>query len=270
MKSDNRKNQTYSYSDFYSEYFFHNTDSKPKPSPEHTLVFVFSGELIVQEGIKETKIQKGEYIFLRKDTNIILERNSGNGESFSSIFIGLNRNFLGEFYRLMNKERIPKNNEEFPNSVIELPRSPCMDSMYVSLMPYFEWNKQPTKAVLEIKLIEAVFSLLYTDQKFYHCLFGFLKPWIPDLYTESSPHSIYSKIEKYYFDNNIIIPTNDKAKLLCLLKQPRLILHKNIETAYIRKKKGGRTSDIYIEVNYHDDTQLIEAIHNHYNTCLPN
>lgn len=270
MKSDKIRNKIYNYSDFYSEYFFQNASGKSKGCPEHTLVFVFSGELIVKDSISETKIRKGEYIFLRKDANIVLERNAYNGEPFNSVFFGLNRNFLGEFYRLMNKTRIPRIEEQFPNSVIELPRNPCMDSMYVSLIPYFDWKIQPANAVLEIKLIEAVFSLLYTDKKFYDCLFGFLKPWISDLYTDSNGDAIYRKIEDCCFSDNQFLPTDDKTKWLCVLNQPRLILRKNFETAYIRKKNAGKTAEIYIEVNYNDDTQLIEAINDHCNTFPPN
>lgn len=266
MKSE-AKNQSYNYSELYSEYFFRRQNGPIKNCPEHTLIFVFAGELLVQDGNIETTIRKGQYIFLRKDSNIILLRNSLNEESFSGVFLGFNRSFLCEFYRLMNKTCLPYNDERFSNNIIELPCNPYMDSMYISLRPYFDWNIQPVKAVLEIKLMEAVFSLLQTDPRFYNSLFGFLKPWETNVSAEIPSDSI----KRYHcHKGNTVSTMQEDIKWLYMFGQPRLFITQKMEADYIKKKNAGKTAEIYFEVNYRDNAQLIEALRNHYGKLPPN
>lgn len=270
MKSDKIQNPIYSYSDFYSEYFFHNTTGKTKESPEHTLIFVFSGELIVKDGTSEKTVRKGEYIFLRKNAKIILERKACNGESFNSVFLGLNRNFLKEFYRLMNKGCMPTEESQFSNNIIELSRNPYLDSMYVSLIPYVESaNTRPVNSVLEIKLMEAVFSLLQIDRKFYYYLFDFLQPWERN---NSIAKEHNCDITPSFYDlplSDSISVIQKDANWLCMFGKPQIVISKKMEADYIQKKGNGKASDIYMEVTYREDARLT-GIPDYYNSFPAN
>lgn len=250
MNSYNQRNQIYSYAQLYSEYFFHKPDGDTRTSPEYTLIFVFSGELTVNNGDSKTNLRKGEYIFLRRDSRTILVRSSYNEETFSGAFLGFHRSFLCEFYRLFNEPDTQPDENQSGSSVIKITRNPYMDSMYLSLLPYLDWKSQPSNAVLEIKLAEAVFGLLQTNRNFYNYLFGLL--------TQQGDNE---QLKLY---------TIGKEEIgLCLFGLPRSVISGGMEASYIRMKKAGKTSDIYFEVSYPGNRQII-TLHGYYNNITLN
>lgn len=251
MKSGNQETQTYSYTELYSKYFFHKRNYDIGACPEYTLIFVFSGELTVRYSSNKTTLRKGEYIFLRQDSRTTLLRSSYNEEVFSGAFLGFHRSFLCEFHRLFSQSDAFPCEDLFGKSIVKITRNPYMDSMYVSLLPYFEWESQPSEEVLEIKLIEAVLSLLQTDLNLYYYLFGF------PIHQEASKHS-----KLYNIQNDI--------KHLCLFNLSSSITSGKIETNYIKKEKAGKTSDIYFEVSYRDNGQSTTLTHRHYNAYTLN
>lgn len=251
MKSDSQRTQTYSYTELYSEYFFHKQNSDIGTCPEYTLIFVFSGELTVRYGSDKTSLRKGEYIFLRQDSRTILLRSSYNDEVFSGAFLGFHRSFLCEFHRLFSLSDTYPYEDRFGKSIVEITRNPYMDSMYVSLLPYFEWESQPSEEVLEIKLTEAVLSLLQIDLNFYNYLFGF------PAQKEVSKH--------LKLCNN-----QNEIKHLYRFNLSSTITSRKMEANYIRKEKAGQTSDIYFEVIYRDIGQSSTLTHHHYDTLTLN
>lgn len=251
MKSDSQRTQTYSYTELYSEYFFHKQNSDIGTCPEYTLVFVFSGELIIKYGSSKTSLHKGEYIFLRQDNRTILFRSTYNDEVFSGAFLGFHRSFLCEFHRLFSQSDTFPREDWFSNSIVEITRNPYMDSMYVSLLPYFEWESQPSEEVLEIKLTEAVLSLLQTDLNFYNYLFGF------PTHQDGSKHARLCNIQ-------------NEIKHLCRFYLSGTNHSGKMEAHYIKKEKAGKTSDIYFEVSYRDNGQSTTLTHCHYNALTLN
>lgn len=251
MKSDSQKTQTYSYVELYSEYFFHKQNGDIGTCPEYTLVFVFSGELTVKDCFGKTSLRKGEYIFLRQDSRTILLRSTYNDEVFSGAFLGFHRSFLCEFHRLFSQsDAFPRENR-FSKSIVTITRNPYMDSMYVSLLPYFEWESQPSEEVLEIKLTEAVLSLLQTDLNFYNYLFGF---------------PAQKEVSKYLkLCNN-----QNEIEHLCRFNLSGTNPSGKMVANYIRKEKAGKTSDIYFEVGYRDNKQSSTLTYHHYDTLTLN
>jgi len=203
------------------------------------LVFIFSGELEVHSKNCKKTIRKGEYIFLKKDKNLTLKRKSCNGESFQSVFMGFTRSFLCDFYCRMNKNSIPCKAGKFKKSIIELPRKAYIESIYISLYPYLKCDVRPIRQIMEIKLKEAVFGLLLTDDRFYCFLFD------SDIQHVCIKQSICSSGYSFHVPKKSSIQTN-------VLIQRRWIVGKELETTYIKIKEGGKTTDVYMEISYKD------------------
>ncbi len=215
--------------DIFYKYFFDEEEGCLYTCPEHVLVFVFSGELEISCGSLKKTVRKGECIFLRKDVSTMLVRKLSENEPFGSIFMGFSHNFLCKFHHRMNKKNIPPKTGKFRKNIIELPHNPYMESIYISLMPYYQMNKQPLQQVMELKMMEAVFGLLLTDERFYSCLFGFLKHSKPGYPCQESFAGQY-------------------------------IVSQKLETAYISRQQENNMKEIYIEVGYRNVARFIKLI----------
>ena len=241
MEPNKFQDKTYNYPEIFSEYFFHEDISGKHLCPDHVLIFVYSGELIVRSEKREISVRQGGYIFLCHDINIILEKKSLDGQPFRSTFMGFSRSFLNEFYRNLNKKKIPESAGKFNKTIIEITKNPYIESLYISMQAYFQWSADPIKKVLEIKLTEAVYCLLGIDQRFFSCLFDTIQ--------------------------------NSKNTTGCIseyLSYPCCMTTKCMETAYLKLQDGEKTTDIYMEVGYKNVRSIIRVYDNRYGFSLLN
>lgn len=242
--------QTYNYPEIFSQYFFNEEDKATYSCPDYTLIFVFSGELIICNSNRETRVCKGGYIFLRKDINTLLKRQSYGEEFFSSVFMGFSHNFLYQFYRNMKKKNVCKNTGNFPVNIIELPCNPYLESIYISLLPYLHWNIKPMNQIIEIKLMEAVYSLLMTDEKFHSCLFDFM----------DTDDKSQSELTTYNFIRNInSFSGYDTVHLV-----------RKLQTECICIPNKNTNANIYMEAGYKNIVRFTQIIDNPYGFTAPN
>lgn len=232
MKPQITQYAIYNYLDFFSKYFF--IDQSTNTScPDHALVFVISGELTVRCSCGSTTLSEGGYIFLRKDENTILERRSSGEKPFRSVFMGFNRCFLQQMRPMLDNREMSQCSSDFENNVIALPKKPSLESLYISLLPYLEWKSCPEKQLLEIKLMEAVYSLIQMDERFYSCLFDFDEPTEENHKTEEQS---YNKLlmDSYYVD-------------------------RQMNSSYITLTTDGQVTDVYLDVTYQNVARFFNA-----------
>lgn len=230
MKQNTNPYPIYTYSEIFSTYFKIGCDSV---SPEYTLIFIVSGELIVHCKCGDTRVKKGEYIFLRKDKSTKLERKSYENEPFISVFMGLNQSFLKKLQPLIKKKTASAKASYFSGNTIKLPKKPYLESLYISLLSYFQWDASPKEEVLEIKLIEAVYGLILTDDRFYSCLFNF------------------EKAQKGVSD--IDYASRDLSKhQTCYMSQ-------KMESSYIMIRDDDQISNVYLDVTYKNVIHFLNA-----------
>ena len=237
-----QQDKTYNYQDLFSEYFFKDDSICGHICPSHVLIFVYAGELIVRTDQQEISIKEGEYTFLCRDSNIILEKKPFQDQLFRSAFMGFSQSFLNEFYSNLNKKRISKKISVSNKSIIEIIKNPYLDSLYISMKSYFEWRKDPIKEVLEIKLTEAVYCLLAIDKQKFSCLFEAIR------------------------NTNNCLHSSSK----CVLGSIKNITTKCLETAYLKMQDEDRITNIYIEVGYKNVRNTIQLYDNRYGLSLLN
>lgn len=269
MQSEEQTYQIYNYPDIFSEYFFNGESDDIRPCPEYTLIFVFSGKLIITCRNRETMIRKGEYVFLRKDTDMFLKYGAHDDEAFSSVFMGFGYNFLREFYQNMKKKDACEKTKNFPANIIKLPCNPYLESMYISLHPYLYRNIQPIEQIVEIKLTEAVFSLLLTDETFYGYLFDFPNTGnkaltndyaIKKLTYDNSKGFSYPKLSASHLRNK---QTGEISCLQCTIT-------KKLKSDFIRLHHENAAINIYMEADYKNDTRFTRIFDRTYDFTMPN
>ncbi|MDU1892681.1 MAG: hypothetical protein E6767_18520 [Dysgonomonas sp.] len=231
MKANSYSYPIYNYEDIFRKYFFLSKTSCHRTCPDYVLIFVFSGKLTIRKRKENITVEEGEYIFLRKDIEIILIRESSNNKAFKSIFMGLNHSFLREFYRNIDKENIPHNTRSFRKNIIKLPQNPYLESLYISMRPYMQWCTKPIKQILKIRLIEAVFSLLSINGSFYPYLFDIV-----------SSHKSYR-----------LRVTNENS----FSNLQQCIMSKEIKVTYIEIQQEAEITDIYMDASCRDISWFI-------------
>ena len=74
---------------------------------EHTLIYLCSGELEIEERGKKTVLHPGDCAFMRRDNRMWLQKHVKDGEPYRSITLKFSRTFLREFYQTLNRQEIP-------------------------------------------------------------------------------------------------------------------------------------------------------------------
>lgn len=148
----------------------------------HILIFVYAGELVVRQADKLITAHKGEYIFIKSNSDIELTKKSADGETFKGLIWGLDYPFLQDFYEKHRTKKWPPIYRNADRSVVKLNPSTYMESLYDSLKPYLDFRVKPVMQILEVKSQEAVYCLLYTDISLYPYIFESVYPQNNNLY----------------------------------------------------------------------------------------
>ena len=73
---------------------------------EHTLIYLCSGELEIEERGKKTVLHPGECAFMRRDNRMWLHKKVENEKPYRSIVLKFSRPFLRDFYRSLDNRQI--------------------------------------------------------------------------------------------------------------------------------------------------------------------
>ena len=73
---------------------------------EHTLIYLCSGELEIEERGKKTVLHPGDCAFMRRDNRMWLQKKVEDGKPYRSVVLKFSRPFLREFYQTLNRQQI--------------------------------------------------------------------------------------------------------------------------------------------------------------------
>lgn len=245
--------KVFNYSDIFFSCYTDNERGCWSMVKDHALVYICSGEMLLQEGMTTTKIRKGECVFLRKDNRISLTKQPKGKEKFIGISMIFKRDFLRQFYQAMDKKKLPLQIQKPTQSVIRLPQTPAIASLFQSMRPYFDSSTPPTERVINTKLQEGVYALLEINEQFYPNLFNFNTPWKIDLLEFMEKNYAYDlTIEDitHYTGRSLAAFKRDFRKISDLPPQKWLI-EKRLKVAQeklLHEKK--KVSEVYLEVGF--------------------
>lgn len=150
---------------------------------EHTLIYLCSGHLEIEERGERMVLSPGDCAFMRRDNRMWLQKSREGKDPYHSIVLKFSRAFLRDFYQnKLDRERIPLDSRREKVSLRLLPRNrPDVRSLFESVVPYFEAGEKPSGEVLKLKMEEGVYVLLNTDRNLYASLFDFVEPWKIDI-----------------------------------------------------------------------------------------
>lgn len=215
---------------------------------------MYSGEMVIDERGKTTRLHKGDCAFIRKDFSVQMTKQAWNGEQFKAIFLMFTPKFLRGFYNRLDRDAIPKDAKRDEISLYKLPSNrPDIVSLFESMTPYFDSNIQPTEELLQLKMIEGIYVLLNTSKNLYASIFDFTDPWKIDIleFLESNYMNDISMEEIANYTGRSLSTFKRDFKKCSTLSPREWLIHRRLEAARELIRKGGRkVSDICFEVGF--------------------
>lgn len=245
---------TLRYSDFFLAMYVDGGNSCLHRNHSHVLVYIYSGELIIDERDKITRLHRGDCAFIRKDFGVQMTKQAWNGEQFKAIFLMFTTKFLRGFYSRLDRNTLPKDAERDEISLYKLPSNrPDIVSLFESMTPYFDSNIQPAEELLQLKMIEGMYVLLTTSKNLYASVFDFANPWKIDIldFMESNYADDLSIEEIANYTGRSLSAFKRDFKKCSTLSPRKWLIRRRLEAAHELIRKGGRkVSEICLEVGF--------------------
>ena len=97
----------FNYNNVFYSFFYDDTSGCTHRSREFAMNYVYSGEMVVDNGHERILVGKGECVFIPRDHHITLYKRPLDGEKYCGIFLNFTRNFLREMFPLVGHGQLP-------------------------------------------------------------------------------------------------------------------------------------------------------------------
>ena len=256
----------FNYNNIFFSFFYDDESGCIHRSHEYAMNYVYSGEMLLDNGKEQIHVGKGECVFIPRDHHITMYKKTCDGERYCGIFLSFTRKFLREMY---GKLELPKMAADTPKieQALRLPKTAEITSLFASMTPYFDPNVKPQDDFMHLKLQEGLLALLHIDNRFVPTLFDFNEAWKIDILEFMNANYMYEfSLEElaHYTGRSLATFKRDFKKLSDLIPEKWLI-RKRLEVAYQLMKEGGkRISDVYAEVGFKNPSHFSTAFKRQY------
>ena len=173
--------QVFNYRDVFFSFFYDGREACVHRSPNFALNYVYSGEMVLDNGRRRIAVRAGECVFIPRDHHITMWKRPAGGERYCGIFMMFTRTFLKEMYARLPQAHVPADTPKLPGDVMLLPGTPGLLSLFASMTPYFDKGVRPHDDLMRLKMEEGLLTLLHIDRRFAPTLFDFNEPWKIDI-----------------------------------------------------------------------------------------
>lgn len=261
------KLRTISYSGIFLSCFSDFSEKCIHATPEHVLLYLYSGEQVIEDRNNRITIQAGECAFIRRNHRLAMYKNSKGDELYKGISLTFNRNLLREFYSRLKKSDLPKKVKISEENVFKIEQRADITSLFQSLAPYFDEHVKPTEGVTHLKLQEGIYTLLNNSDIFFPILFDFTEPWKVDIFeflNDNYTDDLTMEQIASYTGRSLATFKRDFKKISNLTPQKWLI-KKRLEAAYIKlKEEGKKVQEVYVEVGFKNPSHFSTAFKRQY------
>ena len=230
----------FNYENVFYSFFYDDISGCIHRSREYAMNYVYSGEMILDNGKQQIHVGKGECVYIPRDHHITMYKRTFNGERYCGIFLNFTRNFLREMYAKFGQCKIPADTSKLKPEVIKLPKTAEITSLFASLTPFFDPEVKPRDDFMHLKLQEGLLALLHIDGRFASTLFDFNEPWkidILDYLNENYMCDLSMKEIASYTGRSLATFKRDFAKVSDLTPQ-KWIIRRRLEAAHDLIRSG--------------------------------
>lgn len=263
MYAISQESRIFNYSDVFFSYFLNNDKLCTQMIKEHSLTYIFSGELLVEDNGSKTAVKEGECVFLRRDNRLSITKQPVGGKQYAGIFMKFKRKFLREVFQSMNHSEIPHIGKRPSMNVIKMPNRPDITSLFQSMVPYFDTNIKPTEELIRLKIREGVNILLDVDPDyFFPCLFDFSEPWKIDILQYLNENYMYDLTleEIASFTGRSLSAFKRDFQKISEMPPQKWLIQKRLETAYdMLTQQNKKVTEVYADVGFKNLSHFSQA-----------
>ena len=221
---------------------------------DHTLIYISSGEVEINDRGTKTIVNAGECAFIRRLNGVTLSKRSlKDGTPYRSVSLSFPRKFLMEFYRKMDKSKLPENAHRNRSNLMKIPQRPDLTSLFESITPYYDTSIEPDDQWIKMKLTEGLYAVLRTDKNLYASLFDFTEPWkidIIDYLNENYMYELSMEEIAKYTGRSLATFKRDFKKVSDLTPQ-KWIINRRLQKAHELLHAGAeRVQDVMMDVGF--------------------
>ena len=254
--------QVFNYRDVFFSFFYDGREACVHRSPNFALNYVYSGEMVLDNGRRRIAVRAGECVFIPRDHHITMWKRPAGGERYCGIFMMFTRTFLKEMYARLPQAHVPADTPKLPGDVMLLPGTPGLLSLFASMTPYFDTGVRPHDDLMRLKMEEGLLTLLHIDRRFAPMLFDFNEPWkidILDFMNRNYMCEMTLDELARYTGRSLATFKRDFRKLSDLTPEKWLI-RKRLEVAYAMMKEGRRKiADVCAAVGFKNQSHFSTA-----------
>ena len=245
----------FNYNNVFYSFFYDDISGCIHRSREYALNYVYSGEMILDNGTEKIHVRKGECVFIPRDHHITMYKKTYQGERYCGIFLMFTRNFLRDMYSKLSLNKVKANKDKLSEGVIKLPKTVELASLFASMTPYFNPDVKPKDTFMELKLQEGLMALLAIDDRFVPTMFDFNEPWKIDIlgFMEENFSCDLSIEEIAHYTGRSLATFKRDFKKISDLTPEKWLIKKRLEKAYELMKTGKKK---VVEVYAESDSEI--------------
>ena len=231
--------------------------------PAHSIIFVRSGKLVIEDKDKTEEIPADNYVFVRRDCSVNVTKVPLEGNPYRGINFTLPRKELKEYYnRIVGTCKKLHDISPIRQTVNILPQTVALKSLFSSFLPYTDSGETPADGWLQLKVQEAIMCLLAVDVRFYPTLFDFNEVWKIDLldfmennFTEEMSLAEFAS----YTGRSLATFKRDFAKISKLSPQRWIMEHRLDMAKRLLVERGVSATDVGYIVGFKNRSHFSQA-----------
>ena len=220
---------------------------------EHALTYQIAGNLSLSDG-KTTVISKPNSVILVKRNNLLkFVKTPPQGADFESISLRFSQDLLRKISLEYNFKVKTTTNESAP--VVQLKVNDLLNAFITSLLAYHKSYKSLSTAIVELKIKEAVLTLIETKPSLTNVLFNFSDPHKINLeaYMNQNFHFNVSMDRFAYMTGRSLATFKRDFEKIYGTTPGKWLVHKRLQAAhFLIKEQHKNASEIYLDLGFED------------------
>jgi len=222
---------------------------------EHMLTYIISGEmLLLQKNKVIHALHAGDVMLIKRNHLIRKIKQPANGKPFKGLFFKIKAPFLKA---LKKREHIviPSRPDKalISQPYIKVEPDAFLGGFFSSLENYFDAGRYPSKALMDVKMQEAVVALMDINPDLGAVLFDFEEPWRTDIASFMNSNFLCDmSLEDFahYTGRSLSTFKRDFAQAFGNVTPARWIMTRRLQTAKKMIEDGEHPADIYLKVGF--------------------